>query len=273
MNSFEQERIIDWLFSNIFSFHSFNYKTLAEAKKTLTTGTYQYCFDALSLRMYHSNLDSQLLRKLRNRICDYYDLHYDRESKKELFERSSLFYFLTSPCCAFYDYTIEKNDRPDFILSKNGQRVGVEVVELTTQHDQILHRISKDYFGKGKSLAEIKSAAAQKHGLKTKHYVFGEINDRVYVGTHIFSSTEKQKLFACQFQSKYMKYESMISSFDTFIVLGDSQRSGEITISCKEDVENIFDWLRADTNISGASFVIMWRGNTDSRLIISQYDS
>lgn len=270
--SFEQKENLTQLLEEVVSLHSFSYSTLAEAKKTVRVGDIEYCFDALSLCLYHSNLQPHLYSEFKRMLSHFYKRKDDREIQKERDERTTLFQYLTTGSCPYRDYRINKETRPDFVLEGKGQRIGIEVVELTTPYDQVLFSILKEHYGQGKTVSEIKAAAEQRHGRKAQNYDYRDIGGSVCIGSDLFSTREKQKHFAYQLYEKFKKYQTEIPSFDKFIVLGDAVRGLDISISDEYDVNNIFEWLEVAPDLEHVSFVILWLNNYDTEISASQFE-
>ena len=267
----EQKQDLRELAEAVLSQHSFLYSTLAEAKKTVQVGEYYYCFDALSLCCYQTNLPSELYSEFKAILIQAYNRLFNNEAKKEREERESLFRYLQSDSCPYADYTIKKETRPDFVLEGKNEKIGIEVVGLTTPEDQVLFAISNENFGKNKTAVEIEIAASQKYGAKAQQYNYWDINGSACIGRGLVDVDGEQKWFASLLIRKYKKYESVIPYFNKFIVLGDAQRDGDITISKEEDIENIREWLACYTGLANVTFVILWQGS-DSKGYCSQFD-
>ena len=132
MDSVDHIAALDKLFGAILRLHSFSYKSLPEAKKTIYMSDLVYCFDALSLCTYRHNLDDNDFLQLSKRLDSYYANHFDKEAEKERRERTALFRFLQADFSSnIHSYRIEKEIQPDFIL-RGEKTIGIEVVELTT---------------------------------------------------------------------------------------------------------------------------------------------
>ncbi len=85
----EEITLLNQLLDSVMELHSFRYSTLAEAKHIIRVGSIYYCFDALSLCIYHCNLAPHLLNEFRKMMLNYYDTHFSDEDKKERTERES----------------------------------------------------------------------------------------------------------------------------------------------------------------------------------------
>lgn len=238
---------------------SFRYKTLAEAKKTVCIEGMVFCFDAFSLCGYSSNLTKATLHTLNSILQDYCEKNYDKERKKQRKERDSLFRFLLSDNCPYRNYTITKSVRPDFIL-EGEKRIGIEVTELTSSVDQILIRISKDYYGQGMSAEEIKEAATRNYKC-AKNYEYKEVCGSPSICTGLIDLNEKRKDYSDRLYRKYCKYRNEIEKFNDFIILADAESSSDLAVSSQEDVEAIFENLRKNAEVKNATFAIMWQEN------------
>lgn len=268
-----EREILEQLLKKMMELHSFQYTTLDEAKKTVRVGDAECCFDALSLCIIESNLSQEADSELKKMLGLYYTDNFSGEAQKERIERTSLLRYLTIDPCQIKDYSIAKAVRPDFVLTGNGQKVGIEVVELTTPGDQVLYAISKENYGRGKTVDEIKKSADKKHGAKAGNYEYWSTNGSTCISTRTFNVTAKQKHYADQLYRKYQKYRTDISSFDHFIILGDTLRTGDITVSREGDVKAIFDYLRGHDDVIGVTFAVMWQQSNEPGFVVSQYDA
>lgn len=149
---------IELLSDEILSQHSLCFSTFEDAKATISTQKIEYCFDRISFCVYSHNLrpeDFSLLGKALTTKCEK---KLNRENQKARLEYGALFHMMVlNGYCA--GAKIVKETRPDFILENKHRKIGVEVTELTTPQDQVLYAISKQNFGKGKSIDEIKRDA------------------------------------------------------------------------------------------------------------------
>ena len=251
--------------------HSFEYQTLAEAKKLVCVDGLEYCFDALSLCGYHSNLSEDKLAEFKRMLWLYYEKNYDKEQKKQRKERDSLFRYLMTENCPYRNYKIEKHTHPDFILTGE-QKIGVEVTELTTQKDQVLLRILERNCGQGKSAEEIKAAAIKKHGEKAEEYFYKEVFGSACVGVGLDDLNCKKRELAGKLLHKAREYEKDKHLFDQFIVLGDAQSSFEIAITEEYDVEAIFELLKEKPEAKNTAFIILWEASIDGSRRVSRCD-
>ena len=186
------------------------------------------------------------------------------ESAEEL----SLFYYLTYPTCEYTEFIIKKETRPDFVLEGNC-KIGIEVVELTTQTDQVYYSILKENLGKGKSISEIEAAAKKKHGQKATLYDYQEIDDTPILSTTSNTGTIRSH-FAYLMLHKYQKYENDIPFFDRFIVLGDARRVGQIAVTNIYDVEDIFEYLSNYSEMKNITHTVLWEDNESNSLQVTE---
>ncbi len=259
--------IIDILFQQIISFHSFSYRTLAEAKRELHIGDLVYCFDALSLCVYHHNLSDKDFGNLGRQLSDYYEAHKSNDEQKQRRETATLFHYLIDASCPYSAYEIKKALHPDFVLCGK-KTIGVEVVELTTEYDKVLQRISAQNFGKGKTIKEIQKDALVVHGAKAKDYTYEAIDGAVAVGTGLIDVTQTKHHFSEQINGKRRKYEGLIDNFDTFIILCNAQHRIEIT--SEYDAAEIIQYAsEMYASTKEVTVVILWEQNQHTE--ISQF--
>ena len=250
------------LFDGICSLHSFNYPSLASAKKEIRIESIRYCFDALSLCTYSHNLTREHIKELGLLLDNYYS-KFNREKQKERTERAVLFHYIEYGHPEYREYTIEKAVRPDFILCGASKRIGIEVVRLTTPKDQVLKSIATDSYGRGYSIEETKENAIKKHGGKAKVYKYFSINGSNVIATDIIDVNEQKKVFAELIVDKYRKYASMLHSFDKFIILCDAQQC--ISINAKEDVHDVLECVgQLIPAITGLSVVLLYEANNET---------
>lgn len=240
-NNYLLNERINNIFNAIIELHSFMYTSLPEAKKTIRIDGLEYCFDALSLCFYHHNLNDIQYRKLVSQLNHYYESHYSNEDNKERLERARLFHYLNcDKSCKYYNYTIKKELRPDFVLTGEKQ-IGIEVVELTTEYDKVYDKILKQARGSEKNAIQIYNIVKEKHGLKVNDYYYSTLSNTVYIGTKTKDITGNKERFARQIFNKYVKYQNDIKQFDDFIILCDAQQCIEVT--SYEDIEDIISML------------------------------
>ena len=265
----EENEFLEQLLSHVMELHSFKYSSLAEAKKTVQIDSIVYCFDALSLSVYSCNLKPRFIGEFKKKLLRYYEAHFNKEEQKERAERESLFYYLTYPTCEYTEYIIKKQTRPDFVL-EGKNIIGIEVVGLTTQTDQVYYSILKENLGKGKSISEIEAAAKKKHGEKAKVYDYLEIDDSPSILSTTSNTGTIRSHFADLMLHKYQKYENDIPSFDRFIVLGDARRVGQIAVTNICDVEDIFESLRNYSEMKNVTHTVLWEDNESNSLQVTE---
>lgn len=260
------KKCIENLASKVQILHSFNYRSLEEARQTVTEGEYHYTFDALSLCYYEHNLSPYEYRYF-GHLLDEYWTKASKEERKERNERAILFHYLQDEHNLFRDYLIIKNNRPDFIL-KGELTVGVEVVQLTTEDDKVLESITRQVFGRGLNSNYISRLAFERHGLKAKKYHYLDIGESIAIGTPTFDINERKQLFAQILIKKYYKYKEKYSEYDVFCILASSLHG--IGIEVQEDVNEIYDMAKMiDPGISKMMVAILWFG--EKGYVVSTY--
>jgi len=258
---------IDDLFQKTISAHSFSYKTLADAKIEVHIGDLEYCFDALSLCFYYHNLSDSDFSNLCRKLSNYYETHKSNDEQKQRHEAAILFHYLRDVSCPYSTYEITRTLRPDFVLSGE-KKIGVELVELTTQYDKVLQKITAENFGKGLSIEEIQKNAIAVHGAKAKEYIYEEVGDAVAIGSRPFNITQRKRQFSEQINGKRRKYEESIDKFDTFIILCNAQYQFEVT--SEYDAAEIIQYAsEMYTSAKKVTVVILWTQN--QRTEISQF--
>lgn len=238
----QNNRVIEELAGQMVALHTFSYKTLAEAKKTIHIDNIELCFDALSLCVYHHTLNNREWHDLGAQLDKFYESQTD-ENKKERFERAVLFHYLQKDNCPYSTYEILKAHRPDFVLTGE-KRVGIEVMRLTTEHYEVLNKISAQNFGKGKTANQIRRDAIKTHGSKATQYHYERIGRTVGIRSGLIDVDEVKRHFADQINGKRRKYANSIDDFDVFIILCDAQR--RIEVSSDTDVTEIIQYAYED---------------------------
>ncbi len=111
---------------------SFDYRTVSEARKTVSAGIYTLTFDATTLIPYRFNLNYRELRRMEDTLLPFFKemKDHNRETYKELRERWTLLFFLLCAPKQYCHCMIEKATRPDFILTGE-KRIGVEITKET----------------------------------------------------------------------------------------------------------------------------------------------
>lgn len=235
--------------------HSFNYKSLDEAKKTVTVGDLFYSFDALSLCKYDHNLTPNEYQDLGKCFTNYYNT-VSSEQNKERLERGILFQYLWGVGNPYRNYIIVKKHRPDFELIGDF-RVGIEVTQLTTEIEKVVDRIAKDQFGQGKSAEEIRNNAIEKHGHKAENLTYDNFGKTQAIGVPVFNITDHKDLFVEQIKKKFDKYYDEIANFDSFCILADGQRA--VALTSQYDVNDVYERLkRREPRIGQVKVAILW---------------
>ena len=247
------------------SLHSFHYKTLGEAKKIVQLDDYTVCFDALSLAVYQHNLPPKEYEELCRKLKAYYWTNKNSEEIKERGERYVLLRFLEL-YEAYSDYEIIKTVRPDFILKNEKRTVGIEVVQLTRQQDQILNAISREYFGKGMNAKEIESAAVIKHGKKARQYNYYDLDNTggekptVAIGTGTYDCPKLHQTYAGIIVEKIQKYKAISVDFNDFIILCDALVSP--AVDSLRDIDAIRRFCKESENNNGIRVVVLYEDDS-----------
>ncbi len=241
--------------TQVISMHSFDYRTLEEAKSTIKTEHFSYCFDAGSLSFYSHNMSQiefQKFSRILSSMC-----HFDREHEKERVERCSLFCFLKESMSPYRNYQIEKRVRPDFCLIGN-KTIGLEVVELTTPEKKILESIVNNNFGLHRSASQIREDAYAHHKRNSDNYIYYDNGGIVAVGTRSIDVGAVKQHFEAQIIKKYEKYKNEIADFDRFIILADAQKH-VIELVSEDDVLDVLDGIEGKIPKNGnLSVNIIW---------------
>ncbi len=247
---------INELANLIIELHSFHYRTLDEAKKVISVGNLEYCFDALSLQPYYHNLTEEYESMINQSINEFLESIRTPEEQKERKERESLFYYLQDDSCQYKSYEIQKTIRPDFQLIGE-KTVGVEVVELTLQTYKVLQRISKENLGKGKSIKQIRKDAICKHGEKAREYRYDDSDGLKSIGTELISSHYAIGQYAKQIIEKMVKYKTIGNQFDDFLVLCDARYIVEI--SNEENLKEVAKLVYSNDDLNlEIRIIILW---------------
>lgn len=251
-----RQALIDTLASEILQSHSFNFQTFAEAKHTISLDnrSIHYTYDRLSLTVYSHSLTkdeySYLGRKLRN---DYAEL-FSREDEKQRKEYGVLLSFV-SLNNNFADFSIQKEVRPDFVLSGH-QRIGIEVTEFTTQTDSVMATICNQNFGKGLSAEAIENNAVRKHGQKAKNYYFHNIEGTVAIGAGLQDINHNKAIYAEEIITKYNKYKSEFDKFDEFIILCDARMT--LGVTSQWDAKDVVDIAKEKCELQNCTICILY---------------
>lgn len=252
----ERRSFIDALAAEILQNHSFDFQTFAEAKHTISldNGSIRYTYDRLSLTTYSHSLTkdeySYLCQKLRT---DYTKL-FNREDEKRTIEYGVLLSFI-SLNGKFAEFSIQKEVRPDFVLSGH-QRIGIEVTEFTTQADSVLEAICSKYFGKGMSAETIESNAVKKHGQKAKNYYYHDINGTEAISAGLQDIRQNKAIYAEEIITKYEKYKSEFCQYDEFIILCDARKP--IGVTSQRDAKEVVDMAKEKCELQNCTICILY---------------
>lgn len=260
------EKGIEKLAGEILALHSFEYRSLKEAQKTVSLDGLWFTFDALSLCVYNHNLPPEkcsMLYKYLSRIWNT----KSADVQKERLERAILFHYLNHDKSLYKDYTIEKTLHPDFIL-KGEQHIGLEVTQLTTPTEKVMAKISQEQFGQGKNAEQIKAGAIAKHGKKAEHYSYIDLGKTQTIGSPAFDISTLKKCYANQIIHKFHKYQPQFSQFDVFIILADGQHG--LGLTSESDLDDIYNMIKNEvTEINKVKIAILW--NNGSNGFITEY--
>lgn len=261
----ENQVLIDTLSQTILQNHSFDFRTFAEAKQTITMdgGRIQYTYDRLSLVVLNHTLSDEeytyLGKKLQN---DYHNL-FSREDQKQRSEYAVLQCFISFNS-ELSDYSIQKETRPDFVLLGK-QRIGIEVTEFTTQADSVLAAICNQNYGKGLSAQEIKSNAITQHGQKAKIYHYHENNGKVMIGSGLQNLGCNREIYADEIVKKYNKYKDEFQHYDKFIVLCDAR--WVLGITSEWEVNDVIEKAKESCEMSNFTVCILYSDELSHRKI------
>lgn len=255
----ERQLFLDSLVEMILQNHSFNFQTFDEAKQTISmdNGAIQYTYDRLSLTVYSHSLTKEEYSYLARKMRSGYDLRFTREDRKRREEYGVLLSFL-SLNNEFSEYSIQKEVRPDFVLSGQ-QRIGVEVTEFTTQTDSVLAAICNQNFGKGLSANDIKSNAIRRHGQKAKNYDYHEIKGTVSIGAGLQDIKQSKEMYADEVITKFEKYKTEFSRYDKFIILCDARMV--IGVTSEWDAKDVIEIAKRKNSITNCTVCILYYDN------------
>ena len=261
---------INQIVDQMIKMHTFSYSFWSDAKKTVEIGNYSHCFDALSLCEYESNLSVSEKSLLRSVLSHQIAEKYNRQHQQTRREYEAIFYFLVSLNSPYKEYEISKTIRPDFVLHGK-TKIGLEVVEFTTETQSILRNIASKNFGYGKTPGEIRTAAVSKHGSKADWYRYTETNGHSMIAPRKLSDCNLDRYeYASKILQKWKKYRTIAPSYDMFILLCDAR--GTIAVTDVFDTHSIMQCLESmDTSINHFTICIMYEGK-DSYLHVGTYD-
>lgn len=235
------------LADKIVSDQNFNYVNFDDAKINLDVQIdniqYRLSYDRLTTTLYNCEPELDLLMDFKKLINAGLLRKLNREQMKCWYEYQALFWFCA--CNGLEYISITKSLRPDFIVIDNsGRRVGIEVMELTSEIDRKRQTIQR-------IISELSHDTAEK--MMTKHLKMDARKFEVKQSgslTILFpkeatSLTEQRVSNASKLFKKYEKYfikDKTGTSFDEFIILGNALHS-IIAITDKSDVEHILEEL------------------------------
>ena len=220
----------------------------------------------MSLCVNDHNLSSEEYTLLVSELKKFWNTAKSEQIKERL-ERAILFRYLKSESNPYFSYRIEKTIRPDFILM-GGSRIGVEITQLTTESEKVMDRISKDYFGRGKTAEQIKTDAIKQHGRKAKMFSYTDLGEIQAIGSPVYNIIDRKKAFAEQIENKYHKYQAEIPRFDSFIILADGQ--ADMGLTSQADIDDVYNEVKKnEPRISEVTVIILW--NDSNRDYISEY--
>lgn len=223
MTSLKIEQIAD----KMLTMHSFDFSSFKDAKETVSSQGGQCCFDKLSLCIYSHNLNSDEYFELGRILDSKYGKQFHKEDQKARREYATLFHLMETH--EYYaNMKITKKTRPDFELS-GCKRIGIEVTRLTTDQDQVLATISRQNFGQGLSVEEIRKRAIKDHGSKADNYKYLDLDGTIAVGIESFDVSERHQQYADEIVKKYNLYKGQFHLYDEFAVLCDGQESTCLT--------------------------------------------
>lgn len=256
--------IID-LANQMINSQSFEYSSFMEAKHTVYSGNANVSYDRLTLMVYSHNLDYSGQGKLFALIRENFVLH--KEEKKKRDELVSLFKYICLCKKELMPAKIEKCERPDFVLSINSEKIGVEVTELTTQIDQVIDRVARENFGKGKTRDEVQSAV-DKHKKFSNAITVEAVGKSVALYGPSFDGETRYSIFSDRIAEKIRKYENEIDKFSKFVLLCDGEF--ESFARDKTDTDRIMERLQYDPAIGHMtiSFITSPDGN---KLVCNDY--
>ena len=261
---------IEYFAEGMIDEHSFSYRTVSEAERVIKNGPYFCAFDAMTLCIYEHNLDRksyhELVHELNRR---FQELHLGKEHDKERKERVSLLHFLLTVGEDYIDYQIIKSTRPDFILLKE-QKIGIEVVRLTTPQTEQMFNISSKFFGQNLSAKEMKTAAMKRYKA-AGNYQYIDIAGSASIQSGLFDVNERIRVFIELILEKYRKYCKQFNDFDQFVVLADAEQSKSIEVTSQYDADRIIYGLKEKLpGVHGFNVAILWEEN--SRIVGQQYE-
>lgn len=235
------------LADKVVSDQNFNYVNFDDAKIDLDVQIdniqYRLSYDRLTTTLYNCEPELDLFMNFKKLINAGLLRKLNREQMKCWYEYQALFWFCA--CNGLEYISITKSLRPDFIVIDNaGRRVGIEVMELTSEIDRKRQTIQR-------IISKLPRDAAEK--MVTKHLKMDarkfEVKQSGSLTTLVPKEatclTEQRVSNASKLFEKYEKYfikDKIGTSFDEFIILGNALHS-IIAITDKGDVEHILEEL------------------------------
>lgn len=222
----------------------------------------------MTLLIYEHNFSNESQILLYKNIAELAEKKFSKEDLKQRKELISLYNFLQ--CNSKYTgYKFRKELRPDFILTNDKEKIGVEITELTTQDDKIIDAIMKECSNKGLSEAQIRDQIKKSHGRKVENFDLAMFNNKMAVVGPVKNITKiKQvfvrQIFVRQILKKYSKYKNSICNFDDFIILCDARFGIEIT--CTGDAEEILNLIKCNSEINGVTVSIIHMDNNSNNI-------
>lgn len=232
--------LLNELANKILALHSFKFDSFSLAKDTIfikSNPPIEYIFDCLSLCVYTHNMDEESYLYLGKLLTEKFETTQNREDCKRREEYAIIFHFMAA-CPEYRDMKVSKKERPDFILSGE-KNIGIEITELTTPRDSILHSIVKQNSEQGKAAAQIRLEATKKHGQKATSYEYYDLSRGIAIASVVSNFYEKKKIFAEIIFKKYRLYEEKLNSFDEFIILCNAQKT--IYVTGRNDSDDIVE--------------------------------
>lgn len=242
----------DCLSDAILSQQSFCFSSFEEAKATISMQAAECCYDRISLHIYSHNLSPEEFSLLEKALAAKCEERLEKEDQKSRKEYGVLLHMMLLDEC-YERARIIKKTRPDFVLENERGKNGVEVTEFTIPEDKVLYVISKNNFGQGKSIDEIKRDAVEKHGQKAVEYRYFAEDGINVVSRPMFDTIAQQAQYADEILKKYTSYKASFLEYDRFIILCDGRYAA--CLSSKSDSENIFS-LAKEKNATMCGFTL-----------------
>lgn len=236
---------LDLIAKDMIKNFSFKYDTIKNATKVIIIGDYKIEYNATTLHINHHNLEENRILELKKNIrmefekyihnVDLKKKNSSREMMKEMKERYILNRFIELNK-EYSEFTINKKERPDFVLYSNDIKVGVEITELTTESEKVMDSISNRVFGNGLTIYQMEKLAKDKYGNRALDYKYYDVNGLKIIGTNSFEVENSKDVFVKNIEKKFMKYENDAIKFDKFIVLCFADG---IEITCDRDADEL----------------------------------